>query len=127
MPDIWITEKRMDGHQNEILFLIPRRVTLGMGCRKGAGKDAILNTAEKLCLQAGIDKRSIGTIASIDLKCEEEGLAEAARELNAGLVFFFCRRAGRGSGVFFRIGVCKEGYRSGERMRTGSPFRSGRK
>lgn len=100
LPDIWITEKRMDGHQNEILFLIPRRVTLGMGCRKGAGKDAILNTAEKLCLQAGIDKRSIGTIASIDLKCEEEGLAEAARELNAGLVFFSAKELAEVPGCF---------------------------
>ena len=100
MPDIWITEKRIDGHQNEILFLIPRCVTLGMGCRKGAGKDAILNTAEKLCLQAGIDKRSIGTIASIDLKCEEEGLAEAARELNAGLVFFSAKELAEVPGCF---------------------------
>lgn len=68
--------------------LIPRVVTAGVGCKRGVSAAEIVDAVEKTCTAAGIDARAVAVLASIHLKEDEPGLAEAAQQLGAGLVFY---------------------------------------
>ncbi len=68
--------------------LIPRIVTAGVGCRRGAGADSILAAIDAACLAHGIDRRAVGALASVEAKRDEAGLSEAAARLGAELVFY---------------------------------------
>lgn len=62
------------------LYLIPKVVTAGIGCRKGisqrAVEEAVGHAAEQLCMPLA----AVGQVASIDLKKEEPGLIGFCRE-----------------------------------------------
>lgn len=58
------------------LWLIPRIVTLGIGCRRETPKELIESFVEDVCQQNGIFHQAIGQAASIDLKKEEKGILE---------------------------------------------------
>ncbi len=88
-----ITDKKissMKGSMKDynILWLIPQKNVLGIGCKKGkALKDidlAVLDILEK----RGIDIRSIYGIASIDLKCSEPGLLGYSEYMNIPTTFY---------------------------------------
>ncbi len=70
------------------LRLIPRLVTLGIGCRRGTPADVIREAVRQALGGAGIDPRAVCGIASIDLKQSEEGLLSFAREEDLPLRFF---------------------------------------
>ena len=70
------------------LRLIPRILTLGIGCRKGTAKEHILSVIKNVFADNGLDIRSVGRVASIDVKKGEEGLISFAKELNAELYFY---------------------------------------
>lgn len=50
--------------------------TLGIGCRKGTGKEAIEALLEKLIEMTGLLPEAVTGVASIDLKKDEQGLLE---------------------------------------------------
>jgi len=58
------------------LRLIPQNVCLGIGCKKGATMKQVETAVMQACEDAGINRRSIGRVASIDLKKDEPGLLE---------------------------------------------------
>jgi len=72
--------------------LIPRSVVAGIGCRRGVPAAEIVAAIEAACDCHGIDSRSIGAVASIDVKHDEEGLAEAASFLEIERVFYSANR-----------------------------------
>ncbi len=57
-----------------LLHLIPRSLTLGIGCRKGKGEEEIAAAAGRALSQYGLDFPAVGGVSSVDLKKEEEGL-----------------------------------------------------
>lgn len=63
------------------LYLVPKIVTAGVGCRRGKSREAVLERICDAVKQAGIFKEAVGQLASIDLKQNEEGILEAAKEL----------------------------------------------
>ncbi|MDO4619008.1 MAG: cobalamin biosynthesis protein [Lachnospiraceae bacterium] len=65
--DVVISPFRRD---DAALHLIPRCVTLGIGCRKGTPEEAI----EALFQKCGPEECSVTAVCSIDLKAEEPGL-----------------------------------------------------
>lgn len=67
--------------ESAILRLIPRRVCLGIGCRKGTEKEKIRGAVHTCFELYNLDIRSVGCIASIDLKKDEAGLIAFASEL----------------------------------------------
>lgn len=87
-PDIWITWKKGKESQSRILFLIPRQVILGMGCRKGVEKERVMEAVKDFCDSVDLDIRSIKDLATIDRKKEENGLIKTAMELGAGFLTF---------------------------------------
>lgn len=58
------------------LRLIPQNVCLGIGCKKGATMKQVEAAVMQACEEAGIDRRAISRVASIDLKKDEPGLLE---------------------------------------------------
>ncbi len=69
-----------------------KRITVGIGCRKGASADAIRKAVLKGCetagFEAGTGTKSIRCAASIDIKKYEPGLIEACAGLQLPLRFF---------------------------------------
>ncbi len=70
------------------LLLIPRVRYIGFGCRRGTTIDEFRQATTDLEAQDGLDLRSVGGAASIDLKNDEQGLLEFAAQLNWPLRFF---------------------------------------
>ncbi|MEY8338386.1 cobalt-precorrin 5A hydrolase [Lachnospiraceae bacterium 62-35] len=73
-------EEKGDSH---VLFLIPRCMVLGIGCRKGIEESQIWEAVEEFCQTRQIDKRSIYRVGSIDKKAEEKGILALAERLGA--------------------------------------------
>lgn len=70
------------------LQLIPRCVAVGMGCKKGKTKAELKAVFLRNLEELGIDVRAVKAIASVDIKKDEAGLIELARELGAEFVTF---------------------------------------
>ena len=58
------------------LALVPRVVTLGIGCRRGTTEQAIDRAVKNVLDKEGIFFESVQKAASIDLKADEKGLKE---------------------------------------------------
>lgn len=59
-----------------VLWLVPRRIVLGIGCRKGTPA-ALL---EEALAASGLPVQAVCTVATIDLKAQEPGLLAFCRE-----------------------------------------------
>jgi len=70
------------------LALIPRIITVGIGCRRGASCECITGYISEVLRASGIDSRAVKAIATIDIKKDEPGLIEAAAKLGVPLVFY---------------------------------------
>lgn len=70
------------------LLLIPRIITLGIGCRKGKTADEIENVVLEVLELKQISLHSISNVASIDLKKEEAGLLEFCDRVNLKLITY---------------------------------------
>ncbi len=68
--------------------LVCRSVAAGVGCRRGASAKTIIDAISSVCRETGVDRRAVGVLATVEAKRNEPGLAAAAAELEAGLVFY---------------------------------------
>ncbi len=73
---------------DETLRLIPRILTVGIGCRRGTQAEVISAAVENTLKRSGLDLHAIAEVASIDVKKDEEGLNEAAKRLGVSPVFY---------------------------------------
>lgn len=62
------------------VWVIPRIVTLGIGCRKGKSGAAIQSAAQEALERSGMFREALQGIASIDLKKEEQGILRLAEQ-----------------------------------------------
>lgn len=65
-----------------------RSIVAGIGCRKGAQKEAILAALDAALAQAGANREDVRILATAELKAQEPGLLAAARELGIPLRVF---------------------------------------
>ncbi len=70
------------------LFLRPKNLYIGIGCRKGVSGREVQEAITAAMEEAGRAVGSVCSLASIDLKSDELGLQEAAGELNLPVEFF---------------------------------------
>lgn len=59
-----------------VLWLVPQRLVLGIGCRKGISEQAL----EEMFATSGVPAPAVYAVASIDLKAEEPGLLAFCRK-----------------------------------------------
>lgn len=105
---VWITAKQNPQPGDEIatrlesgahvLRLIPKVLTVGIGCRKNAPKSQIEEAVRQVFDEAGLDLRAAAGIASIDLKREEPGLRLLAEGLHLPFATFSSEELERVSG-----------------------------
>ncbi len=82
------------------LRLIPRVLIVGLGCRRGASKEDILNAVKSVFDKNNYDIRAVACVASIDVKKNEEGLLDFAKSLNVPSVFFTADELNSAEGDF---------------------------
>lgn len=71
----------------EILYLVPKTVTAGMGCRRGTGVEALSHALLEAFFREGIFPEALSAIATIEKKKDEEGLILLAEKF--GVPFFW--------------------------------------
>ncbi len=65
----------------------PPSLVAGVGCSRGAGADEILTLLDASLAEAGLSKKSVAALASIDVKRDEAGLLNAAGRLGVAVRF----------------------------------------
>lgn len=84
----------------QTLRLIPKILHIGIGCRRGTPA-AVINEAIKTVLaQYKVDIRAVKSVASIDLKADEEGLLEFCEKNKLSPVFYSAAELLQVSGEF---------------------------
>ena len=86
--DIIVSCRQAADDRREALYLIPKSVTLGIGCRKGITAEAVRKAVLQILQTSGVFRQALSGIASIDLKKEEAGLRAFAEEWDLPLSFF---------------------------------------
>lgn len=71
-----------------ILYLAPRRLIAGVGCRRGTPAEAVTEALSLACERIGRGAEDISLFASTALKSDETGLLQAASALGKEIVFF---------------------------------------
>lgn len=77
-----------DSPYTSTLRLIPRIVTLGIGCRRDTPMETVFAVVKETLENHRIDTRAVCRVASIDVKADEAGLLECAKVLKAQTVFY---------------------------------------
>ena len=82
------------------LRLIPRMVTLGIGCRKGKTAEEIAGAVELALAGQRISRQAVAGVYSIDVKAEEPGLLAFCRERDLVFRTFSAEELNRVQGDF---------------------------
>lgn len=70
------------------VWLIPRCITLGIGCRRDTSFEAVREMVTRTLNELNLDPRSISKIATIDLKADEPALIALSQGLGAPLITY---------------------------------------
>ena len=87
---VHITYKDITGYENKknYIKIIPKKIVLGIGCKKYTDNDTMQEIVFKYLEQNNISKKSIQIIASIDIKKDEKALIKLSDEFNANFMVF---------------------------------------
>lgn len=85
---VFITNKTMVEHPPGALFLRPRNLIVGLGCRRGIEAEAVKDAVEEALCCAGRSLSSVRLMATVDLRAGEKGVLTAAREMGLPLLSF---------------------------------------
>lgn len=73
---------------DDILYLVPRVLFAGVGCKRGMSAAHILEALQEACGQIGMPLARVAAIGSTDVKSNEAGLLSAAAKMARPLHFF---------------------------------------
>lgn len=82
------------------LRLIPRILHVGIGCRRGTSAEKIRTAVDYALSTHGIDGRAMKSVASIDVKKDEEGLLAYCRDNRLPVSFYSARELQDVAGEF---------------------------
>ena len=86
-PLILISDRLEEVPGPSVIYRPPSLVA-GVGCSRGAGADEIVGLIEASLQEAGLSRKSVAALASIDAKRDEVGLLEAAERLEVPVDFY---------------------------------------
>lgn len=89
------------------LHLVPKAVTLGIGCRRGTPKSQLREGLLEFLKQSAIPQEAVIGLASIDLKQDEPGLLDLAGDFGWPLKFFTAQELSKERGDFAPSGFVK--------------------
>ncbi|WP_449349450.1 precorrin-3B C(17)-methyltransferase [Streptomyces shaanxiensis] len=82
---IRVTDRLVEPSEREVV-LRPPTLVVGVGASKGAPVDEVLELIEGALGEAGLSRRSVASLATVDAKAEEPGIVAAAERLGVPLV-----------------------------------------
>ncbi len=85
-PLILISDRIMEVNRPAVVYRPPSLVA-GVGCSRGTSADEILILLDSSLADAGLSKKSVAALASIDVKRDEAGLLAAARRMDVPIRF----------------------------------------
>jgi cobalt-precorrin 5A hydrolase len=83
---IWVSEYLAPA-DCRCLLLRPRNLVVGVGCNRGTSAEEILDLVRATFARERLCPLSIRNLASVDLKSDEQGMLEAAKELGRPIRF----------------------------------------
>ena len=98
--DIVVSWRRCQQDRERTLYLIPRAVTLGIGCRRGTAEEAVQKAVRQILADAGVFPQAIAAIATIDLKKDEQGLLAFAENRDLPVTFYTAEELNAVPGTF---------------------------
>lgn len=87
-PSVIITEQANIATSTGLLFLKPRKLVIGIGCRRDTTQAEILQSIQTGCDKIGKSMHDIACIASTVVKKNELGLLAASKTLSVPLYFY---------------------------------------
>ena len=85
-PLVVISDRLFDVPKPAAVYRPPSLV-VGVGCSRGATADEVLTLLDSSLREASLSGKSLTALASIDVKCDEAGLLEAAGRLGVPIRF----------------------------------------
>ncbi len=85
---------------DETLVLVPRAVSLGVGCRKGIDAQVFAEAVEHALAQESISLNAVRSVASIDVKAQEEAVLAFAKAQGVPTRFFDAEQLAAVAGDF---------------------------
>lgn len=70
------------------VVLRPRKINIGIGSRKGVGKKRVLDAIEEALDKLNLSTRSIKSMGTVEVKKDEEGIIQAAKDYGCPLEIF---------------------------------------
>lgn len=100
LPDIYVGIREHPEWGRTPLYLIPRAVDLGIGCRKGADPEAVERLVAEILEQEGFCPECLRTVATIDRKGREAAVLSFCRQHQLPLLTFTPEELRRQEGAF---------------------------
>lgn len=92
--------KPVDFPEGGPLLLIPKAISIGIGCRRYTPEEEIEEAFQNFLKETGIFREAVRDLASIDLKKEEKGLLAFAEKEGLPIVFYTADRLKEAEGKF---------------------------
>ena len=111
-PLILISDRIVDAPRPAVVYRPPSLVA-GVGCSRGVGSEEIQDLLGRSLEVAGLSKKSLASLASIEAKSDEIGLLEAAGRLGVPLRFYAATVDRSSQPLIRRGGRCRDAERRG--------------
>lgn len=85
---VLVTNRSLDSFPAGTLCLRPQNLCIGIGCRRGVGSLEVQEAVKTALAEAGRAIASVRSLASADVKNDEQGLLAAAEAMNLPVEFF---------------------------------------
>lgn len=85
---VLVTNRAADRFPPGTLYLRPQNLCIGIGCRRGVESRDVQEAVKTALVEAGRAASAVKSLASIDIKSDEQGLLAAADDLNLAVEFF---------------------------------------
>ena len=95
-----ISPSYQNAHFDHCLWLIPKCITIGIGCRKGTSSSQIADLVRDVLKERYLYPEALCRVATIDRKADEPGLLQFCRELELPLVTYTAEELNAAKGQF---------------------------
>ncbi len=96
LADLIISNRRQPDHT---AVLCPKNIILGIGCNRGVKTQDIESAVAEICRELNLLRPAVDGLASIDLKADEEGLLDFARQNGLPISFYPAARLNTVKGI----------------------------
>lgn len=95
-----VTEELLSPPWPVTLWLRPKNLVIGTGCKKGADPDKMIENAECFLSESGVSDRSICAVASIEIKRGEPAINALAERYGVPFLTYSAEELERAEGTF---------------------------